>query len=323
LQRNKKSRKYLRTQSLGLRLDQFLKATFPFLTGRQIDEAIDRGLVLNINGGHCKKGERISSGNNFNLAPLEEHLKLLGQGNSALKVEVITEEEDFAVVDKPAGMPSHPISLFDYATVTQWALRYYPGILAEFPGAQQTITPHRLDTGTSGLLVVAKNRKGFEGWRHSFHRKAVSKKYLAWCWGCPDRQVFEATKSIGHDGADRRKMTTDKARVRGPYQEAFSVVRVIETYAEQALFLAEITCKTGVTHQVRVHMASAGFPLVGDSLYDNEASERGWRPSYHQLRAVSLTRGEFSVWAPMASFLSEVTAIGLIAPSYRGEDGEI
>ena len=271
-------------------MDRWLKDKFPSLTSRQIQEALDSGLVR-LAGKKARKGDKLGSEVVPDVGSLEAHLEKLRKGNSTLEVPIVSENEDYLIVDKPAGLPGHPLSLFDVETVTHWCLAQRPEVAQAFPEIQPTLTPHRLDTGTSGLLIVAKTKKAFELWRERFKRKEVTKVYRAWCWGAPSEAHYEVTAAIGHDPTDSRKMTVITSPHREPVMAANSQVRVGIRRADRGLFLAEVTCTTGITHQVRVHLASLGFPLLGDALYDPDFPSRSESAPHHQLRAVRLACG--------------------------------
>jgi len=286
-----------------VRVDRWLKQQFPLMTGRQIQEAIDWGLVTDARSKKLRKGQGLDPGATLDVRGLKSHLDNLRKGNRELQIDILDECAEYLVIDKPAGVASHPISLFDILTVTHWAFVRYPQVSLEFPETQPTITPHRLDTGTSGLLIVAKKREAFENWRQKFSKKQVTKKYLAWCWGNPEDDFFPANQSIAHSLNDKARMTVVTEPYKGPIQAAESFVRVIERVSERNVFLCEVTCRTGVTHQVRVHLSSLGFPLVGDSLYDPLFNERSLRPSHHCLRACELSWGDEKIalscqWEP-------------------------
>jgi 23S rRNA pseudouridine1911/1915/1917 synthase len=171
---------------------------------------------------------------------------------------------------------------------------------------QPTLTPHRLDTDTTGLLIVAKTKKAYEHWRTLFREKKVRKKYSAWCWGHPKEDSFEITYPIAHATMDRRKMTAimnSVTRHIPPIQQARSFVTVLEKF--QNRFLCEVVSYSGITHQVRIHLASMGFPIIGDHLYDPQFKSRNLRPKHHQLRAVEITTANFEAMAYKKPFLAE------------------
>ncbi len=254
-------------------------------------------------------GERLSKGNreflpeSLNFEPLEEFISTLRHGNSELNVGLILDRADFCVADKPSGVPTHPLSLFDTRTLTHWAFYRFPELKKEFDTIQPTVTPHRLDTGTSGIVLVAKTQAAFATWRERFRRKEIQKEYLAWCWGAPQKERYEVANTVGHDSRDIRKMKEGRegdAGIRSPCLRAKSTVEVVQT--GKGRFLAKVTCLTGVTHQVRVHCAGLGFPLLGDALYDRDYALRTEKISPHELRAVRLSGEGFDFTAPATTF---------------------
>jgi len=269
------------------RLDKWLKRRFSGLSERHVEESLAAGLVHARPGAkRLRKGLRAWVEAEIEVAPLQAHLARLRQGNPDMIVPVVGEGDGFVVVHKPPGMPSHPISLMDFGTITHWAFHQYPESRAEFTSMQPTMAPHRLDTGTEGLLVVALRLAAYEEWRRRFHGKEVTKRYLAWCWGAPGKDRFDVAVPLAHDPADRRKMVAAGVDGALPAESSVTVERRLAD-----AFLAGVTCRTGVTHQVRVHLATAGHPLVGDELYDARWGERRVRPPYHWLLASSLAWG--------------------------------
>jgi 23S rRNA pseudouridine1911/1915/1917 synthase len=233
-----------------------------------------------------KKGDRLQDSEALDCTRLERLLAEIRRGDPAIGVPVIAEAPGYTVVDKPAGVKSHPLGLFDTATVTHWALAAYPEVAAAFAECLPTVTPHRLDTGTSGVLVACHNPDSFRLWRERFHRKEVRKSYEAWCWGAPRQKAYSIEVPVAHASGDRRRMivVTPTARFVPPILPSHSEIRVLEV-RPGGCFRVEVECRTGVTHQVRVHLAHLGFPLVGDKLYDPQGPARSWRPGYHLLRA--------------------------------------
>ena len=279
------------------RVDNRLKKLYPSLSSRHIDEAIESALVRKVNGDKLKKGDKTES--EFDCSLLDLYLKELRSGNPTMSIAIIYETAEWLVIDKPAGTASHPISLFDKETVTNWAFVKYPQISKEFTANQPTLCPHRLDTGTSGLLIVTKNRKSYEEWRSHFEKKEVEKVYHAWCWGNPSKENWTVDFPIAHALGTPGKMVAvldAMTRYRDPIQDASSSVKVIERRNHpKDMFLAEITSRSGVTHQIRVHLAACGFPLLGDSRYDPLFKERILKQKFHQLRAVELSLGDLVI----------------------------
>ncbi len=279
----------------GERVDKRLRGLFPQLSGAQVEEALSLGLVQ-LDGRVPTKGERLGTEQRLDCSQLERHLEGLRQGTPQLQIPLLHEEEGFWVVDKPAGIPSHPLKLADSHTVTAWAFAKDARVSQEFGGVQPTVTPHRLDTGTSGVLLVARTLDAYETWRKRFHEKQVTKVYLAWCWGVPEQAEWTIAAPIGRAKGPRGRWAVEGKEAR----LAKSTIEVVRRLPDR--FLARVECKTGVTHQVRVHLSSCGYPLIGDSLYDLQWAERDFRPEFHQLRAAALRWEESQYGADCASF---------------------
>ena len=280
------------------RVDYWVGTRYAGLSRNQVLEAIAAGLVLAAGGGKLRKGDRVQAGREPDCSSLEAHLHRLAGGNPELEVPLLLETSALSVVNKPAGMPGHPVRLLEFATVTHWALARYPEIREWAVDCQPTVTPHRLDTGTSGVLLVARTAVEFKRWRRCFSRGEVEKRYLAWCWGAPRLDRWIADQAIGHARGERGRMTVAEQGGR----RAVSEVAVIRRLPDR--FLCELVLHTGVTHQVRVHMAAAGHPLLGDRRYDPEFAARSIQPEHALLHAVSVVCGEFKVEAPRTEFVA-------------------
>jgi 23S rRNA pseudouridine1911/1915/1917 synthase len=274
-----------------MRLDRWLRDRYPGLTQSQAREIFERGWVRDGSGRALAKGDVVVP--DVDLGAWEDRLRALRAPRPELGLAVLAEAADFWVVDKPAGLLGHPLRIDDVATVTQWAFGRSPALAEAFPEPVATVTPHRLDRGTSGCLVVAKSRAGFERWREAFSAHAIEKTYLAWTWGTGG-EAHVARRSIGPVPGDRtrRRVLEEGSEGEGAYP-AETRLKPLESRLGMTLWKA--TCRTGVTHQVRVHLAAAGFPLVGDALYDVEFSNRPRSPAHHWLRAIVLRSpwGEF------------------------------
>lgn len=278
-----------------VRLDRWVKQQFPQLSNRHVDEALDKALISSKSLGKLTKGQRLREPVEIDFSKLTSHLEQIRQGTRNTQVKVVETNAGWVAVDKPAGMHCHPISLFDTDTLTHWAFAELPETREAFLDIQPEVTPHRLDFGTSGIVIVARHKPAFDYWRELFSKKQVHKKYRALCWGNPEWDEKELSLYIGHDPKDSRKMTVDwKLREGTKALPALTRVKVIER-RNDGTFLVDVTCETGVTHQIRVHLASEGFPLVGDSLYDPAFEGRALKPPYHQLRAYELQAGELHI----------------------------
>lgn len=271
-----------------IRTDKWLKQQFPSLTSRQIEEALEGGLVYLGRNPFRKKGARLSASETLDCSRLIAHLEKLKQGNGALQIPVIHEEEAFFVVDKPAGTPSQPLGLFEENTVTHWALAKCPGIQNEFSDIQPTVTPHRLDIGTSGLQIVCKTKAAFISFRSKFEAHSIEKSYLAWCFGSPKENDFEI-ETILCASKDPSQMRIWSFECEEKPFTAFSTVQVLKRNTDLGISLLKVTTQSGVRHQIRVQLSHLGFPLVGDATYDPFYDTRTLKPSHHLLRASKLS----------------------------------
>src|SRR3989338_7027898 len=230
-----------------IRADKKLKLLYPQLRSRHLHEALAHQLATTHDGKPLAKGTQISLQTPLRTDALDRHLEQLKLPVFSPDIPIVFETRHWLVIDKPAGIPSHPISLFDTATITHWAFSRFASIAQEFTQIQPTITPHRLDTGTSGLLIVAKNHAGYDHWRQLFNSHLVKKTYLAWSWGTPG-----FSKTIVNDSIDRHPTDPRKRVVSANGRNARSHIRIVKQVGDYCQ--CQVTTSTGVTHQVRVHL---------------------------------------------------------------------
>src|SRR6185295_14177514 len=178
----------------------------------------------------------------------------------ALDVPILYQDPDLVVVDKPAGMVVHPAAGHASGTLVN-ALLHQITDLSGIGGEKRPGIVHRLDRGTSGLMVVAKNDAAHEELSRQFHDREVEKEYIALVWG--EVQAGRRIDApIGRDPNNRKKMSAKARRSRE------AVTRIVKTQKfGVVLTLAHIAIYTGRTHQIRVHLSEIGHPVVGDSVY--------------------------------------------------------
>jgi 23S rRNA pseudouridine1911/1915/1917 synthase len=240
----------------GVRLDRFLVTVLPSHSRSQIQRLIkeahvrvaDRPARANL---MVKVGQEIA-------VEIPEPVAVDVQAE-AIPLPIVYQDQDVIVVDKPAGMVVHPAAGHATGTLVN-ALLHHVDDLSGIGGEKRPGIVHRLDRGTSGLMVVAKNDAAHEELSRQFREREVEKEYLALVWGevQAGRRILEP---IGRDPSNRKKMS---ARARHSRQ---AVTRIVRTERLKTLTLAQIAIHTGRTHQIRVHLSAIGHPIVGDSLY--------------------------------------------------------
>jgi 23S rRNA pseudouridine1911/1915/1917 synthase len=246
--------------SEGLRLDRFLVSLLPEQSRSQIQRLIKDHHVL-VAGREAKANQPVKSGQAITLdvpalvdpAPKPEPLPL----------PIVYQDHDLLVIDKPAGMVVHPAAGHESGTLVN-ALLHHVDDLSGIGGERRPGIVHRLDRGTSGLMVVAKHDRSHEELSRQFAQREVEKEYIALTWG----EVMAGRRidaPIGRDPSNRKKMSSESARVRRSREAVTRIVRA--EHFGRMLTLAQVAIHTGRTHQIRVHLSAIGHPIVGDALY--------------------------------------------------------
>ena len=242
--------------SPGARLDKYVGEKCPGLSRTHARKLIEDGLVT-VNGLPAKPALKLETGDRVEVTvPPEPPSRLAPED---IPLDIVYEDADLLVVDKPAGLAVHPAPGHPSHTLANAVLSYLPS-LAEDEDSLRPGIVHRLDKDTSGLIVVAKNRVAQADLSAQFKSRAVSKYYLVLVKGklTPRSGIIEA--AIGRDPRHRQRMAVVS---RG--REARTEYRVVKYVGDCSLL--EIKPETGRTHQIRVHLAAIGFPVVGDAAY--------------------------------------------------------
>jgi 23S rRNA pseudouridine1911/1915/1917 synthase len=239
-----------------IRLDQFLVGQIPGESRSQTQSWIRKGFVR-VNGAEVKTGHLIKPGDRVDLVvPASEPSQPFPEN---IPLEVLYEDSDLAVINKPAGLVCHAGAGVRSGTLVN-ALLYRLGPMDTGDPARPGIV-HRLDKFTSGVMLVAKNKPAHRNLSQQFKNREVKKEYLAMVHGIPSPASGTVTLPLGRDPGDRKKISTRARRKR----TAVTHYSVCETYGAVSLLIIRI--ETGRTHQIRVHLAQIGHPVVGDALY--------------------------------------------------------
>ena len=258
----------------GQRLDQAL-AALAGVTRAQARRWIDEGRVR-LAGRGARPAERVEEGARIEAEPPEP--AALALAPEPIPLAVLHEDADLIVLDKPAGLVVHPAPGHPGGTLVN-ALLHPCADLSGIGGVLRPGIVHRLDRGTSGVLVAAKTDLAHVRLAAQFHDHTVERVYLALVRGAPGADAGRVERPIGRHPRDRKRMTTGGAAPR----RAATAWRVRERFPAHGCALLEVRPETGRTHQIRVHLASVGLPLVGDPVYGRarEGAALLARPALH------------------------------------------
>jgi 23S rRNA pseudouridine1911/1915/1917 synthase len=245
------------TESSGMRLDKFLAGEVPNQSRSQIQRLIEEGHVLLARVKVVKANTAVQVGDVITIdvptpAPATPEAE-------DLPIDILFDDEDIVVVNKPAGMVVHPGAGHAAGTLVNALLHHVDG-LSGIGGEVRPGIVHRLDKGTSGVMVVAKNDAAHQELARQFHDREVEKEYVALVWGLV-QQRKRIDLPIGRDPVHREKISTRARRSRA------AVTRVTWARHLPGVSLLRVAIATGRTHQIRVHLSAIGHPIVGDALY--------------------------------------------------------
>lgn len=260
----------------GLRLDRVLASEIAGQSRAQIQRLIEDGLVQLPRVKRVKANSAVREGDIITVT-LPEPVEAEPAAED-IPLDILFQDADLLVVNKPAGMVVHPGAGNESGTLVN-ALLHHVTDLSGIGGELRPGIVHRLDKGTSGVMVVAKHDAAHQELSRQFHDREVEKQYVALVWGLV-QQRKRIDLAIGRDPVHREKISTRARRARS------AVTRVTWARHIPGLSLLRVAIHTGRTHQIRVHLNAIGHPIVGDSLYGGVH-----RRVPHQLHAVQrLTR---------------------------------
>ena len=239
----------------GFRLDALLSATFE-ISRTKVASDIDAGSVL-VNGKLALKSHRVVTGDKIVYNPIIK--EAINPADQVVKIPILFADEDIVVIDKPVGVAVHASPGWEGPTVTASIAALGHRISTSGAPERQGIV-HRLDVGTSGVMVVAKSEIAYESLKDQFRDRTVKKIYHALVQGHPDPSKGTIDAPI-----DRHPQENYKYAVVNDGKDSVTHYETIEAFAGASLLKIEL--ETGRTHQIRVHMAAIKHPCVGDSMY--------------------------------------------------------
>jgi 23S rRNA pseudouridine1911/1915/1917 synthase len=274
------------------RLDHYLVRTGFASSRRVAQELVERGLVR-INGRRSKKSEIVGADDRIEVASTNRRAVI--EPNPDLALDVIHEDASVIVVNKPGGVPCHPLNAVERDTVMNAVVARFPEIATVGEKPLEGGLVHRLDNGTSGALLIARNRGTFDQLRDAIRAGRIARRYEALVAGALERKT-EIDAPIAHHAKNARKMIVSDPSSANPKRAGRPASTVVDPIRRVGDFtLLSIAPKTGSRHQIRVHLASLGHPIVGDTLYGGPASE-------------SLAHGRF--WLHLCDVAFDSPAIG-------------
>ena len=249
----------------NMRLDAYISSKKTNLSRTNIQRLIEEGNVL-VNGQKKKISYKVQIGDNIEINIPEAKETSIKAEN--IPVEVVYEDNDIIVVNKPKGMVVHPANGNPDGTLVNAIMAMCKGSLSGIGGEIRPGIVHRLDKDTSGLLIVAKNDLAHINMSNQIKNRQVKKIYIALVRGNINEEEATINMPIGRSTKDRKKMA-----VRKDGKEAITHFKVLKRYSEYTLL--EVKIDTGRTHQIRVHLSEIGHPVVGDMVYSNGKNEFG------------------------------------------------
>jgi 23S rRNA pseudouridine1911/1915/1917 synthase len=256
----------------GLRLDVFV-------THHWIESGLSRSAIqkliadghIKLNRQRAKGSVRIREGDSVEIErEIARDSSLVAEN---LPLEILFEDDDCIVINKAAGVVVHPAAGKDRGTVVNALLHHCPNLEA-IGGERRPGIVHRLDKDTSGVMIIAKNPSALENLARQFRNRTVEKQYLALVAGQVPGDKGVIDRPIGRHRSDRKRMSSRYALSR--QRQAVTEWQVVDRFHEpSATTFLRLRPKTGRTHQIRVHLADFGFPIVGDRLYGRSRAKNG------------------------------------------------
>ena len=274
----------------GERLDVLLARLVPELSRARAKALIEEGDVR-VDGRRVKKAYAVTVGERVTVESLPGPVDFHASPDSDLALEVLLETDGYVVVDKPAGIPSHPLREGELGTLAGALVARYPEMRGVGYSKREPGILHRLDRDTSGVMLAARDQETFDELRRKLRAGEIEKRYLARCAGVVSAPIVIDT-AIANDPRDRRKVRacTDPREMKRLRAQA-ARTEVLSSRPAEHGSLVEVRANNAHRHQIRVHLASIGHPLLGDPLYGGPPLEP---PNRHLLHASSIKIGTLS-----------------------------
>ena len=295
--------KYIvKSDEQGKRLDTYISSQSEKITRTSAQRLIEQGNIL-VNGKKQKVAYKIAE--NDVITVEHEEPKQIELKAQKIPIEVIYEDADIIVVNKPKGMVVHPANGNPDGTLVNAIMNICKDSLSGIGGEIRPGIVHRLDKDTSGVIIIAKNDKAHINISEQIKNHKIEKTYIALVRGIVKENQATINMPIGRSTKDRKKMAVTRNG-----KNAITHFKVIERFTRENCTLLEIKIETGRTHQIRVHLSEIGYPIIGDEVYSS--GKNLWNIKGQCLHAKSLkfkhptTNQEMFIEAPLPEYLSSL-----------------
>ena len=271
-------KKFVVQEEINKRIDNYLSEKNEDLSRVTIQRLIQEEEIL-VNGKKTKASYKVRKNDEITLE--EEEPKEIELKAQDIPIEVVYEDKDIIVVNKPKGLVVHPANGNPDGTLVNAIMAICKDSLSGIGGEIRPGIVHRLDKDTSGLLIVAKNDKAHINMSEQIKNHEVEKTYIALVKGIVKENEATINMPIGRSSKDRKKMAVVKTG-----KEAITHFKVLDRFYKENCTLLEVKIETGRTHQIRVHLSQIGYPVVGDTTYSSGKNK--WNIEGQCLHAKSL-----------------------------------
>lgn len=296
-------------QDIGTRLDVFLHTRFPEFSRSFFAKHITNGTIT-VSQKSKKPSYLLKEGDCVFVSPsllVPPSLSLIP--NSSLEIPVLFEDERLLVIDKPAGIQVHPSNTENKNTVVNWLVGKYPELVSVGEDPLRPGIVHRLDKDTSGVLIIAKTQESFLALKELFAQRKMKKEYIAIVYGTPNPASGTIDKPIARSASFRKQVVPDaRTKYKGLLREAVTDYEVAEIFRQMSNVKCQMSMitaspHTGRMHQIRVHLASIGHPVIGDKLYTRKEFKDAPSAPRQLLHAHSIT---FTLLGKKYTFTAEI-----------------
>lgn len=256
---------FIEEENVNTRLDKVISILNPNLSRTAIQRLLEKEKI-SVNGKNQKASYKVSLNDIIEVE--EEEIQESNLKPQDIPLEIIYDDNDIIVINKPKGIVVHPANGNPDGTIVNAIMNICKDSLSGIGGELRPGIVHRLDKDTSGLLIIAKNDKAHINMSEQIKDRKVKKTYIALVRGVVKENEATINMPIGRSTKDRKKMAVTKKG-----KEAITHFRVLQRYDKYTLL--EIKIDTGRTHQIRVHLAEIGYPVIGDYTYSNGKNEFG------------------------------------------------